>query len=444
MKMNQSKPATNERGSALLAALVMVVVIGGMCAVIQVATLSTHRAANLSSDLNRAAHTARSALGYYAHRLELDHDYFVNHPEHASIPLGDTSFRLESAVPGGSLNEWIVVITAVANQVEYRIHGVIDADELEFPQGLVLGGTGDPDDVILEMNGGTRFGSYDPAVGTGTLNENASVWANGSIDLKGSATINGDVFASGTISAVGSAGVSGDEAEGAVDFPIDPFEEYAAEIATGSIASNNNGALPAVFGARWNPVAGPGSPGNLNLNGGNFVLGAGTYLMRNVTISGGAQLLLDTTGGPITLVVTGPAGMTLSSGSQVRIQAGATTNGVTTVLGAGCGFTVQGGSLYGQEVAHLDAAGYSNILSAGPGGLIQAQGGSRVQARLAAPSRDFFVGGDSTWLGSAMARTARFIGSGPKFLVDESILGRIILPSDEYVVETSWRGDIEP
>lgn len=432
-----------QRGSALVATMVFIVVLGGMTAALSMLSVSSHRSARQSLELRKASRAAESALGYFVLQLEIDPNYFATNPApQAPLPVGNTMFRLDAVTPGAGDNDWQVDVITTSDFVDYRVIAMIVDEELTIPGGMVLAGTGDPADDILNMNGASRFASYDPAVGTAVLNDNASIVANGSFSLKGTALIIGDAIASGWISSVGPSGVTGARIEVADEIPIDPYEVVIDPVAAASVTTNDNGNMNGVFGAGWTSVPGPDNSGDLSLSGGSYTLTAGTYRVRNLAIESGTDLTLDTSGGPITFVCTGS--VDVDSGSTVQIDAGGTENGLVTVLEDGVPFTVQGGSSFGQEAGGSESAGYSQILSTGGSGDINCQGGSSVWARVAAPTRDLFVGGSSTWYGSAVARTANLIGSGPKFFIDESRAGTVVGSTGEYEVAARWRGVVSP
>lgn len=432
-----------EEGSALIAVLLMAVVIGGMCAAMTLVTVSTHRAASQSRDHQKSVRATDSGLGYYFLQVRTDATYFDKNPApHDPLTLGESTFQLVSATPGPGGDEWVLDISGVSDGVEARLQAVLAHSSMEIPDGLVLTGTGNPADDVLIMNGAGEFGSYDPSVGTGVLDPDGTVWANGSIDLKGTAVVQGNAIASGWINGKGSA-VTGTREELAPETPVDAFENHAIPIAKDSITTNDNGSLGGIFGSGWSPIVGPDNYGDLKLNGGSYILPTGTYRFREVTIASGTEVLLDTSGGSVTLVCAGSL-FDVQSGSQVLIDAGGTENTAVTVLEDGASFNVQSGSLYGQEITETAAAGYSQILSTGGTGTIQVQGSSTLYARIAAASRDALVGGGSSLLGSAVLQRLRMIGAGPKFLIDKSTLGSSFGVSTDFDVVARWRGSTAP
>ena len=434
---------SRERGSALIPVLIMLLSIAGMCAAMNMTTIATQRSARISHDLARAAHAADSAISFYELQLEIDGDYFIDNPApHDARPMGTEMFTLESANPTGS-NQWIIEITASCDSTDYRTFAVLGSSSITIPSGLVLSGTGNPGDDILRMNGGSTFGSYDPAVGSATLNPNGMIYANGSVRLVGTATVHGDVTVSGWISSAGPSTINGTETEGASDFALDDYDSVITPLIDGAEAANDNATLATIFGSGWSPIAGPGSPGDLSVSGGTYTVPSGTYLVGDFDVSSGASITFDTSTGPVLFVSNGGSGVDIDSGSTVQIDAGGTDNGVQLVIENGT-FQVNSNSTYGQEIANPSAAGYSQILSKSSSGELRSQGGSTVYARIVAPDQEMLVGGGSSWLGAAVVREARMIGSGPKFLIDESALGTELGAGGGVEVVARWRGTVAP
>jgi hypothetical protein len=428
------------RGSVLLPTLVLIVAIGSMCMVIQMTHLAMHRSAVNSHRFHRAALAANSALGLQQLRLETDPDHFVLRPApHAPCAMGGETVELLSATRVEETEAWRVGIRAEADGVSFALGAVLQPVIFRLPHGLVLTGIGDPAEDLLVMNGASVFGSYDPAVGIASPGDSGSVWANGSVEITGTALVQGDVNASGWVSTFGPSNVTGSIEEEGEETEVDPFEELAPAFIAEAIANNDNALLEDAFGSDWSPVPGPMNHGDLLLSGGTHRLGAGVYHLRDVSVTSVAVLTLDTSTGPITLVVSGATGLSVDSGSTVRIDAGGTEHGVMTVLGAGSGLVVQGASSFGRELSDPWASGYSRILGVGESGAIASQGGSSVFARLAAPRRPLLVGGSSEWYGSAVVRSAALLGSEPKFLIDESIDGREMGTTGDYEVAARWR-----
>lgn len=132
--------------------------------------------------------------------------------------------------------------------------------------------------------------------------------------------------------------------------------------------------------------------------------------------------------------------LTLTGKSSVTVSPGTTQNGLLTVLGPDSDFRVSGGSIYGQPLKQGDKAGFSQIISLGgntSSDEIEVTGGSTVYGRLYAAAHKFFLNGESSWYGSALARTAVM---GPAmFAVDESSLGTMLPSPTRFQVLARWR-----
>lgn len=439
-----------EEGSALLASLVMIVILAGMCSALQMSSVVTFKATQETIDLQDAARNAESGLAYYLTQLELDQDTFVNDPApRTPQPLGEGSFQLVESTPEGTPGVWELGIESTVDGIDYRTVAVVGFRRLEIPHGIVVAGTGSDTDVTLTMSGNAELASYDPTVGTSTIRDNAGMWVNGSLALNGTADVMGEAAATGTITAGSNTSISGDTLQGGPTIPVDTFEDVAEPLIASTKASNDNDTLAKLFGAQWTPVAGSENYGDLVITGGDYVIPAGDYRIRSLRIEGQANVTFDTSGGSTNLVFVGDGmdPLTVTGQSNLWIDAGGTDNGLMTVLGENSSFLVESGSTFGQEVTDSYNAGYSQIVSAGGAGSVSVKGTSNVFGRLGAPNLDLELAGSATWYGGAVVQTATLSGSSkssPKFMVDEGLQGTVMTDPDSFEVYTRWRETTAP
>ena len=197
-----------KKGSVLLLVLFLTVTIGGLTAALFRIVLPEHRASSESLDNALAYRAAESGVGYYLAQLILDEYYFGSYPApHSPIPIGQGSFELASAEPGDNPNKWILLVNGWHDRGGYRMGAIVGYEELLFPPGFVMAGTGDPDDVVFELNGGGTITNYDSSLGPPLSASNpggdVEVGINGSGSIVGSTTVNGNVHATGSVNLSG-------------------------------------------------------------------------------------------------------------------------------------------------------------------------------------------------------------------------------------------------
>ena len=337
--------------------------------------------------------------------------------------------------------------------VDYRLNAALGYRQFEFPIGLVLTGTGDPDDEILNVMGGSTVASYDSSNGPLDMSNpgsNVGIFADGSGSVTGSSTIYGEVNVSGSLTTSGSGSVQGSTSEGVPPIVPEGITDFALEKISEAQATNDNGNLGAVFGSGWSPVPGPGGSGDLSLSGGTYVVPAGTYVIRKFSLTNDTKIIFDTSGGPTTLVFEGfgPDAGAFSSlrvtNSTVQVDPDSTTNGLLVVMAPERDLKLTAGSIFGQSVRNLNSGGFTQVISAGADGtadLIDLSGDSIGYGRLYAPQHDIEITGNSAWYGSAIARTFRLGGSTPGpavFGVDEDLQGTALTDPTNFEIHARW------
>ncbi len=440
------------KGSILILAVFLTLLVGGLTAGVLSISFASQKTAKESMSREMAFRAAESGMGYYLVQVLSQSTYFATYPApHAAKTTDRGSFQLvQSQQLTG--NQWELRINGSYDGVTYSLNGVVGPKRIRFPNGIVVVGTGDPSDVVFNVAGGSDVGSYNPAAGAydpSDPDDHVSIGANGSLNVSGSSTVYGDVTSSGTVSEDAGSDVTGTVEENAPSTEIDDIDPIVTNAVTSSKAANNNAALAAIFGAQWSPVAGPENYGNLIINTpGTYVIPAGTYRFRRFEVHNGANVIFDTSGGPSKLVYVGAGKGTgimndliVDGASSVKINPNSTTNGLLTVLGPDCDFKVSGSSVFGQAIGDTNNSGYSQIISLGgdtSSDDIVVSGGSTVYGRLYAASHLFNLGSNSTWYGSALARTITLAGSNSTFAVDEGTTGNVLIDPTDVAILARW------
>lgn len=437
---------TSERGSTLLAALFLVIFLAGICAALGAMSVATSRGTRQTQDLHNAAWTAEAGVAYYLSVIEQDVGALNANPApHDPLPMGEGTFRLVAAEQGSAPGQWTLGVETNVDSIDYRMFAVVGYRQYVIPQGLVVGGTGDPDDVAFKIAGAATMASYDPTVGPSVVNDNAGLWINGSAVMNGNTEIRGDATVTGTLDESTNSDITGEATENGPPSPVDDFSDYAAPLVEAAEASNDNAVLAAMFGAQYQPSDDGSNSGELDIQGGIYVIPPGNYNLSGLSIGAGASVTFDTIGGPSTVVITGDGDqgmMNIEGGSTVQVNPGGTSNGLMTVLGENTSMAVTSTSSFGQAIGDPYNAGYSQIISAGGTGTVSVTGRAQVYGRLGAPNLDLSVGGAASWFGAAVVRTATLAGSNtfsPKFMIDEGLQGSVLTDPEQFEVYTRWR-----
>ncbi len=440
------------RGSILILAVFLTLLIGGLTAGVLSVSQSAQRTAKESMNRELAYRAAESGMGYYLVQVLSQSTYFATYPApHAAKTTDRGSFQLvQSQLLTG--NQWQLRINGSYDGVTYSLNGVVGPKRIRFPNGIVVVGTGNPSDVILNIGGGSEVGSYNPSLGAydpSNPDDHVSVGANGSLNLSGNSTIYGNVTTSGTVTEGAGSDVTGTVEENSAATVIDDIDPIVLTAMTTSQVSNNNAALAAIFGAQWSPQIGPENYGNLIVTTpGTYVIPAGTYRFKRFEVHNGAQVIFDTSGGSSKFVYVGSGKGTgtfndliVDGASSVKVNPSGTTNGLLTVLGPDCDFKISGSSVFGQAIGDTNNSGYSQIISLGgdtSSDDIVVRTGSTVYGRLYAASHLFSLGANCSWYGSALARTITLSGTNSTFAVDEGTMGNVLIDPTEVAILARW------
>jgi len=324
---------------------------------------------------------------------------------------------------------------------------VLGPRQIQMPDGIVAVGTGNSSTRVIHFIQST-VDSFDPANGPYDL---SSPGADGNVAGKGSlqmtsSTVHGDALVTGSSHEDATSRVTGELTETAPDFPVDDIDPIVHDAMNDSKSTNDNGKLAAIFGSQWSPRPGSENYGDLIVTTNTtYVIPAGTYRFRRLEIRNGAAVRFDTSTGPSKLVYVGSGlgtgtlnDLIVTGSSSIKVQNGGTSNGLLTVLGPDCDFTILSNAVFGQSTDDPGNAGYTQIISLGgntSSDSIQASGGAKVYGRVYAAAHTFTVD-SATWYGSALTRTVTLRHS--IFAVDLGSLGTTLHDPSRYQILARW------
>lgn len=290
------KCSPKERGGALVFALITSIILMAMVGSLAMVAAKESEMVIGTRQLEQARFIAEAGLNlaledYQKDQLPPPKDWYDN-PQ----PFGEGTFQIISDAPlGGSTQRRLVQIEAVFDGAEWRIEAVIGPESRPLFDSAVQANF----DITMDNNGevdsyDSRVGPYDPK----SPSESGDVKGNGNIKMTNSAAINGDVEVIGTITLEGSASVSGSQTEGGdgVFLPsTDPLiDKMVAELS----ASNDNASLdPSLVEIK------DGQPMIHLQSNRTKVISSGDYYLHSIIIENQSNLVFDTSGGPVRVVV---------------------------------------------------------------------------------------------------------------------------------------------
>ena len=274
-----------QRGAILLIVLVLVVAVGAMATgFLAIADLYARSSLD-SFNRERATFAAESGISYYMARLLQDPNYFLdNPPPHAAMQIGDSTFELEFADPGVTSDQWAVVCVGRDGDETHRVQTVVGRGRISIPEGIVVVGTGNPSDVVLDISSNTTVGKYDPLTGNLDINivGDAVMSINGSLRLNSSSEIYADVNASGSVLGGNGNAIQGTLTENGLPVPIESIDSIVNGLIESSRLSNDNSVLTSNWSYNFTPA--PDNAVDFFAEEGTYVLPAGTYRFRDFHI----------------------------------------------------------------------------------------------------------------------------------------------------------------
>ncbi len=415
-----------QRGAILLIVLVLVVAVGAMATgFLAIADLYARSSLD-SFNRERATFAAESGISYYMARLLQDPNYFLdNPPPHSATQIGDSTFELEYADPGAS-DQWAVVCVGRDGDQTHRVQSVIGRGRISIPAGIVVAGTGNPSDVVLDISSDTTVGKYDPLTGNLDINivGDAVMSVNGSLRLNSSSEIYADVNASGSLLGGNGNAIQGTLTENGLPVPVESIDSVVNRLIESSRLSNDNSVLTSNWNYNFTPA--PDNAVDFFAEQGTYVLPAGTYRFRDFHIHEGARVIFDTRNGPTTIVclgANGGTGLKIHEESSVLIEPGTTENGLLTVLGPNSNAVIDEDSVFGRITEGSDpamSAAYSRIIgpSETSAAHLKIEDDSTIYGHLHTAGHELTLG-RSSWYGSGVVRSAtlrssRFILTSPE------------------------------
>jgi hypothetical protein len=436
-----------QSGSILIIVTILAILIAGLTAAAFATSFAFQRTSREMLERELAFQTSDSGATFYLSRLMADAGYFDANPApHPPVTMKDATFTLESAEDAGS-GHWHLLIRGAVGTTTFPLEVILGHRQIQMPDGIVAVGTGSTSATVLQLSG-SRVDSFDPADGpydSSSSGSDGNIAARGSIRLT-SSTVYGDGTATGTSSEDGSSSIEGELEENVADFPVDDIDPIVYDAMNDSRTANDNSRLAAIFGSQWAPRTGSENYGDLIVTtNATYLIPAGTYRFRRFEVRNGASVHFETSTGPARLIYVGSGAGTgtgndliVTGGSSVKVASGGTSNGLLTVLGPDCDFTITSNGVFGQSTVDPGNAGYTQIISLGgntSSDTITATSGARVYGRVYAAAHAFTID-TATWYGSALTRTVNVTNS--TFAVDLGSLGTTLSDPSHYEIVTRW------
>lgn len=248
------------------------------------------------------------------------------------------SFSVVASLIASQPETWELIATGQQGAVQRQVGAVIFRPQNSLFTNALFGRD------FVAFNGNAKTDSYDSSIGAygGTnVSKGGNVLSNGNITLNGNSTVNGDAI---------------------------PGPDMA--VTKNGNASVSGSTTPATTATTLQPVTVPGGVTNLGAIdiGGNSTrtLNAGTYVASSISIRGNADLVIDSTNGPVVLYVTGainangngisngsgkPQNLSIFATGSDGVWLGGNTAFFGTVYAPNATLTVHGNSdLYGSFV----------------------------------------------------------------------------------------------
>ena len=303
----------------------------------------------------------------------------------ASVPIrgGQAQAQLQVTVDKVSYPYRWAAFAATPNQLIYSLYDPLS------------GYSRDRTNSELWLNHGDLVDSFDSGAGPYDLTTNSgqhgNVGANGDVDIDYNSTIKGNVQAGDDIIKSSGVTVTGTEASNLSPEPTDPGVPFPT--VTPGVTPTGGLTVPA---------------------GGKVTLSAGTHYYTNIKMEDNAKL--ETSGGPVTIVVTGPPV--------------ASTNKL-----ADLGDNVTLGAHPGTQLTIITKSDTSetDFLT------FVAQSGFRLYGSIYGTHTDIYLGANSQIFGSIIGRTMR-ASTGTKMHYDQAMSNRELCHNGKFTIRRgTWR-----
>jgi len=303
----------------------------------------------------------------------------------ASVPIrgGKAQATLEAVVDRVSYPYRWAAFAATPNQLIYSLYDPLSGYSRDRTNSeLWL----NHDDLVDSFDSGA--GPYDLTTNSG---QHGNVGANGDVDIDYNSTIKGNVQAGDDIIKSSGVTVTGTEASNLSPEPTDPGVPFPT--VTPGVTPTGGLTVPA---------------------GGKVTLSAGTHYYTNIKMEDNAKL--ETSGGPVTIVVTGPPV--------------ASTNKL-----ADLGDNVTLGAHPGTQLTIITKSDTSetDFLT------FVAQSGFRLYGSIYGTHTDIYLGANSQIFGSIIGRTMR-ASTGTKMHYDQAMSNRELCHNGKFTIRRgTWR-----
>ena len=282
------KDHTDSPGTALVFALVTSILLVTMAGSLALLAANESEVALGSRYLEAARFVAETGLNLVVEDYEQDQapppqDWYDNPQAFA----GGT-YQIVSDVDLVTQQRRRIVLRGVFEDAEWRIEAIIG------PESRPVFGAAIQANDDVGMGEETLVDSYDSGdgpYGGGNRGSDGDIQGNGDFRGDEESAVKGDVQVKGNIS--GGGGISGDAISGGPGVTLDSVDPLVDQVAADLSGSNDNGTLDP-------SIVGPGPSIGVS---GSKTISSGDYYVTEMSLGEEAMLVLDTTGGPIQIVI---------------------------------------------------------------------------------------------------------------------------------------------
>ena len=290
------KCSPKERGGALVFALLTSIILMAMVGALAGVAAKESEMVIGTRQLEGARFIAEAGLNLVIEDYQQDQVAPPKDWYDSPQPFGEGTFQVLSDVAlGGATQRRLVQIEAVMDGAEWRIEAVIG------PESKPLFDSAIQANFDVTMDNSAKVDSFDSRVGPydkDNPSESGDVKGNGNIKMTSETIILGDVDVTGTITLEGSATVSGDQTEGGDGVSLPSVDSFIDALATKLSASNDNASLdPSMVEIK------DGEP-MIHLQANRTgIIPSGDYYLHSMIIENQSDLIFDTSGGPVRVLV---------------------------------------------------------------------------------------------------------------------------------------------
>lgn len=296
MRRSPVRDRDDQRGGALVFALLTSIVLFGMVAALSLVATREGEVVLDARNLERARLIAEAGLNLVVEDYQRDEAPPPLSWYDSQQAFGDGTFQVLQDIPlGGATRRQLVIVEGILERSEWRIEAVMGPTVKPLFDMAIQANA----DIHMSNNPivdsfDSRIGAYDPSL----PGANGDVQGNGDILMEQSSEILGDLGVAGTFTSDVNSNVAGETTEGAEPFPLDPVDDLVAQMVAELSDSNDNASLdPAIVTADDEDVS------IQILEPMTKTVGAGDYYLRGFNVAKNSNVIFDTSGGPIRIVV---------------------------------------------------------------------------------------------------------------------------------------------